>query len=172
MKMFNKKEYLKKYRELNKEKRRDYNRAWRLRTVEKRREVAKAYWLAHKSEFRMRALKYAARMTEFVHRRKMKPCSDCGVQYNWWVMDFDHREGETKSFGIGSGTSSNNREKIKLEISKCDVVCANCHRERTQRRQAWKKQKNVSSETIFCDSREDEQEAVGTTRSGNAVTGY
>lgn len=29
-------------------------------------------------------------------------------------------------------------EKIMEEINKCDVVCANCHRERTQQRKALK----------------------------------
>jgi hypothetical protein len=49
-------------------------------------------------------------------------------------MDFDHREGEKKLFGLNSVT----RRTIPVilrEIQKCDVVCANCHRERTHQRQ-------------------------------------
>jgi hypothetical protein len=46
-------------------------------------------------------------------------------------MDFDHRPGELKSFGLGAA-SGRNREAIVAEIAKCDLVCANCHRVRTK----------------------------------------
>lgn len=48
-------------------------------------------------------------------------------------MDFDHREGVVKKFSlykIGGATA----KAILEEIAKCDVVYANCHRERTHRR--------------------------------------
>ena len=48
-------------------------------------------------------------------------------------MDFDHREGEVKA----SSTSVIGRLRVRSlleELSKCDVVCANCHRERTYQR--------------------------------------
>jgi hypothetical protein len=60
---------------------------------------------------------------------------DCGVRHPYYVMQFDHREGEKKfcdiaSLGLGGTTAS----VLLGEIAKCDVVCANCHRERTHRR--------------------------------------
>lgn len=64
-----------------------------------------------------------------------KPCSDCGVCYPPYVMDFDHLPGTNKQFGIGSGVLRNGKKKLALEISKCELVCANCHRERSHRRQ-------------------------------------
>lgn len=63
---------------------------------------------------------------------KDTPCMDCGVQYPTCVMDFDHRPGEVKSFGIGQ--SKRSLEETLLEIAKCDVVCSNCHRLRTAAR--------------------------------------
>jgi hypothetical protein len=48
-------------------------------------------------------------------------------------MDFDHREGEKKFFEMNRVNRVTMRA-IKREIEKCDVVCANCHRERTYRR--------------------------------------
>lgn len=69
---------------------------------------------------------------------KDKPCMDCGVKYPPYVMDFDHIRGK-KSKGISTMTQSNySIEKILLEIEKCDLVCANCHRERT-----FKRNKNI-----------------------------
>lgn len=72
---------------------------------------------------------------EFVNRLKMCPCSDCGIQYNPWVMHFDHREASGKVFNISEGPSLGISNKlIMAEIEKCDVVCANCHAERTHKK--------------------------------------
>jgi hypothetical protein len=55
---------------------------------------------------------------------------DCGIKYPSYVMDFDHRDPTTKLFAIGAAYSVAEK-RLRDEISKCDVVCANCHRERT-----------------------------------------
>lgn len=64
---------------------------------------------------------------------KDRPCADCGKKYPPWVMDFDHREDELKIGSISRLTfwSKSKFDKILLEINKCDLVCANCHRQRT-----------------------------------------
>ena len=72
----------------------------------------------------------------FVNQYKQKPCMDCGVQYPSYVMDFDHRDsedkvGEISLMAINRGFS---KERILAEIKKCDLVCSNCHRERTHQR--------------------------------------
>lgn len=55
---------------------------------------------------------------------------DCGVHYPSYVMDFDHRDPSTKKGGVGKFVSVG-WKSLKEEIAKCDLVCANCHRERT-----------------------------------------
>jgi hypothetical protein len=66
---------------------------------------------------------------------KSVPCADCGIQYPHYVMDFDHRPEEEKLFNIGMMVSYRPAMQVFLdEIAKCDVVCANCHRERTFQR--------------------------------------
>jgi len=65
--------------------------------------------------------------------RKLKesvPCADCGKKYPYYVMDFDHITGK-KIDNISSMINSGVSKKIKEEIEKCEIVCANCHRERT-----------------------------------------
>lgn len=60
-------------------------------------------------------------------------CVDCGEK-DLRVLEFDHVRGQ-KFKGISvlfQGTYS--IEKILKEISKCDVVCANCHKKRTHDR--------------------------------------
>jgi hypothetical protein len=79
--------------------------------------------------------------TETAHRRKRqqeynllksKPCVDCGVQYSPWVMQFDHRNPATKSMGVGRMVCMA-KQRLLAEIAKCDLVCANCHAERTHK---------------------------------------
>lgn len=67
-----------------------------------------------------------------VRKAKSAPCMDCKRTYPYYIMDFDHRPGETKLFAIGEGNKST--PKVIAEIAKCDVICANCHRERTHLR--------------------------------------
>lgn len=81
------------------------------------------------------------------HRRLLRqakgvPCADCGCRYPHYVMDFDHRPGEKKCFplALAAGQTRLSWEKISAEIAKCDVVCANCHRERTHQRKQRAKQ--------------------------------
>lgn len=64
---------------------------------------------------------------------KSKPCLDCGNVRPLVAMDFDHVRGE-KVANI-SQMWSWRRARVEAEIAKCDLVCANCHRERTHRRE-------------------------------------
>jgi hypothetical protein len=61
------------------------------------------------------------------------PCADCGGFFPACVMDFDHRE-DDKVLGISAAVRSWGRDRLLLEIKKCDLVCANCHRIRTRDR--------------------------------------
>ena len=94
----------------------------------------KAYKLRNLEKYKIYGNNKYARRSALVNRIKMKPCADCGVQYNPWVMQFDHRPGEEKKFTIGRVKGSRSLENVASEILKCDVVCANCHCERTHRR--------------------------------------
>lgn len=56
-------------------------------------------------------------------------CTRCGDS-RWYVLDFHHRDKNEKDFCVQEMIHRNfSKKKILLEISKCDVVCANCHRE-------------------------------------------
>lgn len=75
-----------------------------------------------------RLLAFRARMAEL----KAAPCSDCGAFFHHTAMDFDHVRG--KKFKVVSAMWSYLWERVLEEIAKCDLVCANCHRLRTQAR--------------------------------------
>jgi hypothetical protein len=75
-------------------------------------------------------------LRQFLNALKDAPCMDCGVQYPPHVMDFDHRDPTTKK---GLVSQMRCHEKIVEEVAKCDLVCSNCHRERTQQRHNLRK---------------------------------
>lgn len=63
---------------------------------------------------------------------KDEPCMDCGVKYPPWVMQFDHLRDKVNSV---SKMKLLRHETIVAEIEKCDLVCANCHADRSYKRQ-------------------------------------
>lgn len=69
---------------------------------------------------------------EWLKNEKNKPCMDCDQVYPPYVMDFHHRDPSQKSFEVGELVAFS-LKRMKIEIEKCDLICANCHRIRTFR---------------------------------------
>lgn len=57
-------------------------------------------------------------------------CADCGYNAHAVALDFDHVHG-VKLFTVGPALKTHSQQRIREEIAKCEVVCANCHRVRT-----------------------------------------
>jgi hypothetical protein len=75
------------------------------------------------------------KMRRFIEDLKSStPCMDCNVQYPSCVMDFDHRPDVVKKANVSQLNLFSSMEDLQNEISKCDLVCANCHRIRTRDR--------------------------------------
>ena len=73
--------------------------------------------------------------SSLILRKKLnKPCKDCKQVFNPWQMDFDHRPGTHKIKNLSQMRRERDK-KILEEIAKCDLVCANCHRQRTWMRE-------------------------------------
>ena len=60
-------------------------------------------------------------------------CMDCGYNKHFAALQFDHRPGEIKLFDLAK-SKWHTITKVKQEMAKCDVVCANCHSIRTYTR--------------------------------------
>jgi hypothetical protein len=73
----------------------------------------------------------------YIHEIKLaRGCADCGYNANAVALDFDHLPGHLKEARLASMAAGATLAKIKTEIAKCDVVCANCHRIRTAARRS------------------------------------
>ena len=79
----------------------------------------------------------ARRMSVWLEQRSLlaqlraAPCADCGKEYPAAVMEFDHRDPSEKRYTVSRMALRTTTEEIRLEVGKCDVICANCHRMRT-----------------------------------------
>ena len=81
------------------------------------------YGKRHKSELAKNIRAY------IIDIKSKTPCKDCGKIFHPVAMDFDHVRGN-KKFQIGSSNLSSWKGVLD-EISKCEIVCSNCHRVRT-----------------------------------------
>lgn len=93
-------------------------------------ERGRTYSREHKRELR-----------KYLNSLKDDPCTDCGIKYPPYVMQFDHLDPALKSFGVSRIPS---KSAIDVEAAKCELVCANCHAIRTHgRRPAAKPDKYI-----------------------------
>lgn len=56
-------------------------------------------------------------------------CQICGYCRYQGALELHHRDPAVKSFAIGDKGYTRSWEKVKRELDKCSLLCANCHRE-------------------------------------------
>lgn len=113
-------------------------RGERQRYCKECKKVYNAAWYAtHKDEqvarVAVRGAEWRRMASDIIAWYKDQPCTDCKRRYPPYVMDFDHRDGNTKVNNV-AGMRGWPLKKLVAEIEKCDVVCSNCHRIRTHLR--------------------------------------
>ncbi len=99
----------------------------------RQRAAGQRWYQANKATVAAKKDRKQQRMKAIVREAKAVPCADCGGRYPHYVMDFDHVNG-TKVANISRIVLSNNLSALERELTKCEAVCANCHRERTHQR--------------------------------------
>ena len=101
--------------------------------IEDRKAASKRHYAANKQKYLDRNKKYRAAIQTYIRGiKEALPCNDCGKNYPYYVMDFDHLE--RKENIISFLSASGRIGALKKEIEKCEIVCANCHRIRTHKR--------------------------------------
>ncbi len=86
------------------------------------------YWVCSKCDIQRHSLmrkQLKARLVEY----KGGCCERCGYSKSIKALEFHHRNPSRKDFSIAGAGSTKNFDKAKLEVDKCILVCANCHRE-------------------------------------------
>jgi len=74
-----------------------------------------------------------------------RACMDCGYS-NMIALDMDHRQPTEKQYSISGLLTGGRLARLKEEIEKCDVVCANCHRIRTAKMfGSWRLELDISA---------------------------
>ena len=69
------------------------------------------------------------RKYEYILSRGGK-CEKCGYNKNLAALDFHHINPQEKEFAIDARKFANgDLSKLKKELDKCTILCANCHRE-------------------------------------------
>jgi hypothetical protein len=66
--------------------------------------------------------------------KKEHGCVDCGYRTHAQALQFDHTSDNKKASVSNLIRSDYCWETIKIEMAKCEVVCANCHAVRTYAR--------------------------------------
>jgi len=56
-------------------------------------------------------------------------CQTCGFDRSLAALTFHHRNPDEKSFTISGYGHCRSWAKVKAELDKCDLLCANCHAE-------------------------------------------
>lgn len=103
---------------------------WRLDNPERVRELQRRSRRKNKGLIQLR---YKERRRWLDDYKMARGCCDCGlVPFHPCVLDLDHVG--AKRFEVAQGVASRSLESLRDEMSRCEVVCANCHRLRTHRR--------------------------------------
>lgn len=79
---------------------------------------------------------------------KGSKCENCGYDKCIDALEFHHKNPEEKDFGISSG-NTRSWKKIKEELDKCIMLCANCHRELHSKEHEELKDRIINKQKIF-----------------------
>jgi hypothetical protein len=100
-------------------------------------EYHKEHYQKNKEAYFASARRRKKRLLAVLQAAKDKPCADCGIKNILYVMDFDHGDVRGIRGAMNRFIRSRSLQTALEEIAKCEVVCSNCHRERTfQRKQS------------------------------------
>ena len=137
------KEYDKKYRELNREKRNEQNKKWYQKNKEKNKEKQREYYREWSKKNREKKKEYdkkyyqlnKEKISECYKERKSYcleylggKCVKCGTTHN---LEFDHIKRDTKKYNITRKVDKT-FDILKEELDKCQLLCYDCHKIKTK----------------------------------------
>jgi chromatin segregation and condensation protein Rec8/ScpA/Scc1 (kleisin family) len=113
------------------ERQREYTRKWRRENLEKSRLLNRLNRRKRIEKVRVYEAKRLAERAELIASIKLaQGCALCGYREHAVALDFDHLDPSDKRMAVGPAKTGN-LQKLLAEISRCRVLCANCHRVQT-----------------------------------------
>lgn len=92
----------------------------------------KAHWYSKKEQpnsYHSQTIRALKRKIEYIELLG-GGCAHCGYNKNISALEFNHIDPTQKALRLDARTLSNTNEKDLLdEVMKCEILCANCHRE-------------------------------------------
>ena len=85
---------------------------------------------AHRAEYLKAAVdRRRKQIRQMALEYKGGKCSICAYNRCIKALEFHHLESDKKDFGISSKGYTRSWQRVKEELDKCILLCANCHRE-------------------------------------------
>ena len=86
------------------------------------------HYKANKDEYVDRNKKRRDEKRAYIEEVKKKSsCVSCGIK-DYRVLDFHHISPTEKKWNVSAISKIPSMTRLKQEIDKCDILCANCHR--------------------------------------------
>lgn len=78
-------------------------------------------------------LRYKA-IHDYMNRLKLqRGCDICGYNKCAKALEYHHRDPKEKDINVSNMMGITDLKRALIEIEKCDLLCANCHREEHER---------------------------------------
>lgn len=105
---------------------------WGIKNQEKRAAQKSRWYVDNYDKQNVLRIKRRQEIRVFIDSLKEgNPCVKCGVIFDPGCTDFHHRDND-KEFNMSAAQRMGlTNEVILEEVSKCDIICATCHREIT-----------------------------------------
>ena len=93
------------------------------------------WYESNKDNMRLTSKKRFTFMIKLIGRwKQFKGCAICGFNSHSAALDLDHiNDNSTKPTSGHALRYEWSKKRVKKELSKCQVLCANCHRVKTQK---------------------------------------
>lgn len=115
----------------DKEYEKTYKREYRLKNIERIKERQKKVYLTDRANQIKRLKEYKIIWMNIIENQLELKCTQCGFSHPD-ALDFHHLNPDEKENAISvlklKSPTEVNISKFKQELSKCVVLCANCHR--------------------------------------------
>lgn len=113
---------------------------------EKQAAASKAHYEKNKETYKARAQEFTKKKRQELrgivnNYLKNHPCTDCG-EADIIVLEFDHVRGRKEENIANIINKAWSTDRLRKEIDKCEVRCANCHRRITHTRRLQNKRED------------------------------